>query len=401
MARPFLAASGNRRRVCFFDLDNRSRRRQIALGAMPKAEAEAIRAKIDKLRAARLADTTPPDSVGDWLREIPDAWHARLVEAGYVASRAARARRVPTLAELTDTFRAQAQWRRNTESTRVTYERSFRHLLARFGADRPIDTLTIADAKDFRPFLEAARPAGRGLAITTASATITQAKTLFELAVDQELLDRNVFAKLKTPQHKAEKPFISADVARVIMHELPNDEWRLLFALSRWGGLRIISEVALLTWGAVDFANRELRVTSPKTQRHPDGASRFVPIFDELLPLLQRRFDDAAEGELYVIPVARRGKTLARDTVRRAIKAAGHTRWPELFNSLRSTRETELCQMGVPLSEVAEVIGHSVRVAEKNYLQQMGRDRRAAMLTRASTRSLTEPSGNVLHAAEA
>lgn len=325
MAGVFLATAGKRRRVCFFDLDNRTRRRQIALGTMPKFEAEAIKVKVEKLRAARLADTTPPDAVNDWLREIPDEWHQRLVQAGYVAPRVVKLRAMLTLEQLVDRFKSQSQWSTNTEGTRGTYERSFRHLFARFDRSRLVDSVTTADAKDFRPFLEGNKPDGRGLAISTASATITQVKTLFEYAVDLELIVRNPFAKIKTPQFEAEKVFIPETMAKEVMAELPSNEWRLLFALARWGGLRIISEVAGLRWGHVDFANRELRVTSPKTRRHPNGASRFVPIFDEILPLLERQYDDAVEGELYVLPTARRCKTVARDRLITAILAAGYT----------------------------------------------------------------------------
>ncbi|MEN1679240.1 MAG: tyrosine-type recombinase/integrase [Planctomycetota bacterium] len=394
MAGVFLAPKTKPRRVCFFDLADKSRRRQIAFGSIPKADAEAIKSKVEKLRASRLADTTPPDAVIEWVRQIPDEWHQRLEEAGYVAKRESRSRSMLTVGELIERFKGRAQWSRNSEGTRGTYARTFRHLQARFEASRPIDSITVADATDLRPFLEAEKPAGRGLGISTASATITQIKTLFDLAVDDGHIDRNPFAKIKTPQFEAEKPFIPAKVCQAVMDELPTDEWCLLFALARWGGLRIISEVEGMQWGHVDFANRELRVLSPKTRRHPNGHYRFVPIFDEVLPLLERQFDAAADGELYVLPYVRRNKSVVRETVLRAITAAGHTAWPELFNTLRSTRETELCQLGVPLSEVAEIIGHSVRVAERNYLQQMGRERRHAMLAKASTKSLTNSTAN-------
>ena len=376
--------NGNRR-LLFFDLHDRTKRHQLGLGAMPKAEADTIKSRVEKLRACRIADTTPPDAINEWLASLPDEWHTKLVEASLAEPRFVGFRETPTLGELVELFKSQSQWSSNTEGTHGTYRRTFRHMQRRFGVDTRIDTITAGHAKDFRPFLEGEKPDGCGLAVSTASATITQVKTLFELAVDYEILDRNPFRKLPTPQHAADKAFVSAEKSQKVSLELPNDEWRLGFALARWCGVRVISEIRGLVWSDVDFANRELLVRSPKTARYPDGASRVVPLFDEVELLMRKRFDEAAAGELHVLPNVRVNKTTFRETLIRAIDDAGFDVWPELFNSLRSTRETELLQLGIPVSEVAEIIGHSVRVAEKNYVQQMGRERRQAMLAKART----------------
>lgn len=374
-------------RLLFYDIEDRQRRLQLTLGAIPKSEAEAIKRQVERLRGARIAHTTPPDSVSEWIASLPQDWHDKLAAAGLVAARESATRKATTLGELIDLFKSQAQWTRNAEGTRGTYERTFRHIKRRFGAESLIGDITAGHAKDLRPFLEGPKPAGCDLAVSTASATITQTKTLFELAVDYELLDRNPFRKLKTPQHEAAKEFVDRATSLAIMKQLPDAEWKLAFALARWGGVRIISEIRHMVWSHVDFANRELKILSQKTARHPHGGSRIIPLFDEIEPLMRQRFDEADEGELYVLPNARRQKSTVRDVMLKAIKSAELTPWAELFNSLRSTRETELVRQGLPLSEVAEVIGHSVRVAEKNYLQQMGRERRQAMLVKARTNS--------------
>lgn len=56
-----------------------------------------------------------------------------------------------------------------------------------------------------------------------------------------------------------------------------------------------------LTWQDVDFAGKRFVVRASKTEHHDHGSIRVVPMFPELVPLLQKVFDEAAEGALHVI----------------------------------------------------------------------------------------------------
>ena len=69
-------------------------------------------------------------------------------------------------------------------------------------------------------------------------------------------------------------------------------QWRLIFALSRYGGLRCPSEHLGLPWGDVDLDAGRMLVRSPKTERHEGKAERVVPIFPELRPYLQAVRDE-------------------------------------------------------------------------------------------------------------
>ena len=81
----------------------------------------------------------------------------------------------------------------------------------------------------------------------------------------------------------------------------PNAKWRLLVGLARYGGLRVPSEVVALRWGDIDWDKGTFTVTSSKTEHHEGKGERMVPLFPELLPLLQEAFDMAEE------PVAQPG----------------------------------------------------------------------------------------------
>jgi integrase len=123
------------------------------------------------------------------------------------------------------------------------------------------------------------------------------------------------------------------------LDELPNNEWKLLFALSRRGGLHVGSEVRQLKWHDIDFERQRILVHSPKTERYEGRETRLIPLFPELAELLSKRFDEAFETNGYrepdgnspVLPMLK-GKTDAalRDPLERAIERAGLKQWPRL-----------------------------------------------------------------------
>ncbi len=65
-------------------------------------------------------------------------------------------------------------------------------------------------------------------------------------------------------------------------------EWRLIFALSRFGGLRCPSEHLAIGCGDIDFEARRMTVRSPKTAHHYGKEFRVPPIFLELRGYLEK-----------------------------------------------------------------------------------------------------------------
>jgi len=148
----------------------------------------------------------------------------------------------------------------------------------------------------------------------------------------------------------------------------PDAQWRLIFALTRFGGIRCPSELVLLTWEDIQWDKGRICVHSPKTERHQGHASRIIPLFPELLPHLQAVFDEAKPGTKWVITRYRLSNNNLRTQLTRIIRKAGLNPWPKLFQNLRSTRETELSDI-YPIHVVCAWIGNSALVAKKNYLQ--------------------------------
>ncbi len=152
-------------------------------------------------------------------------------------------------------------------------------------------------------------------------------------------------------------------------------EWRLIFGLSRFGGLRCPSEHLALRWQHVDFANNRLIVPQPKVEHH-GRATRTIPMFPELRPLLEDAayaatavsLDGRLDPEQFVITRYRDSNANLRTQLERIIRKAGIEPWAKPFQNLRSTRETELAEQ-YPLHVVVAWLGNSQPVAAKHYLQ--------------------------------
>jgi integrase len=101
--------------------------------------------------------------------------------------------------------------------------------------------------------------------------------------------------------NKAREFFVTRETTGRVIEACPDHEWRLIVALSRYGGLRCPSEHLALRWDAIDWERDRMTVTSPKTEHNEGGERRVVPIFPELLPFLLEASEGAPEGAEYVI----------------------------------------------------------------------------------------------------
>ena len=82
----------------------------------------------------------------------------------------------------------------------------------------------------------------------------------------------------------------------------PDNDWRLIFALARFGGVRFPSEVESLKWSDVDWENSTFTVHEKKVEHHPGRGRRVVPIFTALRPHLERAFRERAPVAVPVVP---------------------------------------------------------------------------------------------------
>ena len=158
--------------------------------------------------------------------------------------------------------------------------------------------------------------------------------------------------------------FVTREIAEKVIDACPDAEWRLIFALSRFGGLRCPSEHLALCWGDVDWQRSRITVHSPKTEHHEGKESRQIPLFPELLPYLQDVFELAREatGRVWptdpVITRYRSGNANLRTQLERIVRKAGLEPWPKPFQNCRSSRETELAK-DYPIHVVCAWMGNT------------------------------------------
>ncbi len=341
-------------------LDRNRRRKTLALGTVTKKAATQVQAHIDKLHAAHITMTTPPEESMRWLMGIDVRLRERIAAIGI-----APAAVVTTLGPLWDRY-LDAREGNVSPASMVRMRQAERLTIEHWGRDRPLSTITPGDAAGFRRALLA-----RGMAEATVRKRSSDAKMVFAWAIDNHLIGLNPWANIPTSAvgNRSRQRMIGADDARRVMAGLPSAQWRLLFALARWGGLRVPSEPAALRWEDIRWDERRIVVTDAKNARHADRATRVIPLFPELAEPLQAVYDAAREGEPMVLPMLRgmAGATLFR-AMRQSIKAAGLPVWPRLWHNLRATRQTELADL-YPIQVVTAWIGNSRGVAERHYLQ--------------------------------
>ena len=167
-----------------------------------------------------------------------------------------------------------------------------------FVPSRPVSAIHAGHARDYKEWL-----VGK-YAPATVAREIKRARQFFEYAKDHHLTADNPFAKIKAGSQKntKRKHFVDREVIEKVFAACPDNNWRLLIALARYGGLRIPSELQQLTWGDIDWHSGKCTVRVPKKE-HIDGhETRIVPIFPEIMPYLQHAFDEAPEGCVYVLP---------------------------------------------------------------------------------------------------
>ena len=212
---------------------------------------------------------------------------------------------------------------------------------------------------------------------------------MFNYAMRHGLISRNPFAAVpRAGVATKRKAFIPSADAAAVLAKLPDNQWKLLFALSRWGGLRVGSEPRRLSWGDIDWENQRFTVHSVKTEHHAGRETRACRSSPSWPNCLSHRYQEAPEGETLVLPMlSERSDASLRKTIERAIERAGLTQWPRLWHNLRASRQTEL-ENDFPSHVVCAWLGNSEAVAREHYLQVTTEHfTRAAELLRRPTKA--------------
>lgn len=346
-------------------------RKRVRLGTVTYDEAQEAKLRIEKLLAAKHLHQTPDPETQRWLAKISDTIHDRLARAALCEPRKP-ATIAPTLGDFIDKYLQQRKGDLATSSHKRLSDTA-EELKAYFGAKTLLDKITPDNAFDWRAALSREKRATvkggdslKGTAVSEATIRLhcRNAKTIFNAAVDRELIHRNPFKKLKSTAIAAERErYVSPAETVTILASCPNVQWRTLIGLCRYAGLRCPSESHTVGWQDVDWERHRLAVYASKTDE-----KRFVPIVPELMPMLEEAFEQAPEGATQIITLPKNNR---HRRLQKILERAGIANWEDLFQTLRRSCETWLSER-FPQHAVSYWIGHSMQVSEQHYLQVTG-----------------------------
>jgi len=367
--------SGGRKRILFVARDGK--RKTIRLGRASKWQAAMARGHVENLVAAATMRQAPPAETAAWVAALPDVLRKRLAAVGLADGPGPKPEQAAplTLGAFLDAY---LTGRTDLKlSTRVALGQAVRLLVEHFGPDRPLRTITPGDADDWPIFLKA-----RGLAEATIRRRCGQAKQMFRAATRKGFLPANPFGDLKAGNVANDGRQFNVDVETVqkVLAACPDVQWRLIFGLCRFGGLRCPSEVLGLRWADIHWDQDRFTVHSPKTAHHAGHESRQVPIVPELLAVLREGFEAAEPGTEHVITRYRRSNANLSTQLRRILWRASLTPWPRLFQNLRASFATDLAKK-YPAYLAARWLGHTPLIAAKHYDQVLDSDFAAASAT--------------------
>ncbi len=350
-------------------------RPKIHLGAVSKKQAESAKVHIGNLLANCKTGDVLRIATQEWLGGIPESLRERLEKLQLVETRGGKRWTVAAWVSQYITKRL------DVKKTTVRKWRDVESKLAAFFRNDCIGDITVQHAKNFRVYLQTTV----GLSENTLRRHIGIARQFFNAAIDAEIITKNPFRGQSVSIRANESRFfyVTSEIAQKVLEACPDAEWKLIFGLARFGGLRCPSEVLRLKWVDVDFEKQRFTVHASKTEHHADSGIRIVPMFPELKPLFQDAFEQAKDGAVYCVEQYRDDETNLRTHLTRIIKRAGLEPWPKLFQNLRSTRETELFKMtSGNVKAVCSWIGNTPAVALNHYAQITETDiREAAKMT--------------------
>lgn len=315
-----------------------------------RQEAEVIRSYFTRLENLRAAGIHPAGELLDWARSAGDDVRVLLTDSGLVHFNLANGTLDSLIAH------AESICSHLAPRTKVNHTQYHRSLREYFGATRSLASITPGDCDQFCRWL-AQPPQSYGPA--SVAKRIKHARQIFNYAVRQEWISRNPFAgiRVKVPIDQDRRFYITPEMAAKVTEALEGED-KLVFALARWAGFRVGSEVRSLRWCDIDWDTMTMRVWSPKTKLY-----RVCPVFVELQAYLRPTQE---HGEFVCPRFCRDTDQAYRHRLERAVKRAGLEQWPDLLLNLRRSRATEVVEQYGAKAE-SDWIGHGVDISKRHY----------------------------------
>jgi site-specific recombinase XerD len=340
----------------------------LYLGKISARSAEEIHRHVERMLEAKWSNRPLDETTAKWVGGIDGRLSEKLAAKGLIA-RAPRPQSA-RLGVFIEQYIEQLSPERASR-TIINLRQARDKLLAFIPADREMGSVTISEMVSFRHWLAKAC----GLAPNSVKIHCRKAKQFFQEAVERGLIADNPCRTLKDlheMRNEDRERFMTVEQTKRVLAACPSDEWRLIFSLARFGGLRK-SEILALRWDQIFWDECRIEVPGAKGRHGTGKRKRDLPIFPELADTLRAVLAQGPDLSGRVVasyrPDANIGALMARH-----IKAAGIGDWQKALQNLRATRATELMRAGGDPAQVCRWLGHSIRVFVKHYDRMRSED---------------------------
>lgn len=264
-----------------------------------------------------------------------------------------------------------------SSSTIVNSKTAIKLFLKHLGsrADAPLDSVRRADVKAF--VNEQLKSVRQG----TVKKYLTALSPAFMSAMDDEIIDKNPFFRIKVPfsshfEEVCKEAFSNEEIA-LMLEKLPS-EWRSMVIFCLFMGGQRLGDIATLTWEQIDLEKGVIILTTAKTKR---------PMRIPIVATLASHIEGISRSNEYVHPVAaekynRNGSTYLSYQFRKELEYASivpvteatkgkriRAIAPKSFHCLRATAATLLHTSGVDAALAREVVGHDSEKAHQLYIR--------------------------------
>ena len=382
-------------------------RKSVYLGMISDGDAQGHKRRVAEIESAKKHDQPYSEGTIKWIGSLSDKLHAQFADKGLFAPRVATKAPENRLSVLLAAWRSKKLEEGAKPSTIRRIDQVSKDLRTFFRKDPLITEIDSDMARAWRDWMrENGKQKSKSgkLAPNTVNRLTGNAKEAFNVAIAKRWISENPFSGLEStvwPNEKR-KEYVSLVQADEVLKCLPDIQWRLVFGLARFAGLRCPSEVKALRWSDVDLnadpRRRLLQVTSVKTERYEGHSRREVPIVGSLYALLKEAEslrDSKEDGP--VLTRADASEAVYRRGLLRYLKKAGIKPWNKLFQNLRVSFENDLISKGYAFDTVARIMGHSPKVALMHYLMRREKEYAEIAINGLGAGGVESVLQNVLH----
>jgi integrase len=235
-------------------------------------------------------------------------------------------------------------------------------------ADRLLREVTPTDIRSWRDALKR-----KGLAAPTVNHAIKILRMPFKAAHDAGYIEINPCTKnsvrpVKDEARNVEKDVFTPEQLSALIRAAKTDDWKGAILCGAYTGLRL-RDVADLQWGAIDWQQQKITVTTRKTRKDVT-----VPIHPQFVLWLETQTRGIAKAPVFPTLAGKSGsgksglsmafkRIMERANIRgrllREANGAGRSQSSLSFHSLRHTFNAALANAGVPVEIRQKLTGHA------------------------------------------